>query len=227
MRLEPSRRALVGQNHITEPILQHPTLDVGMDRQRLTAAIGHDAGRGGIVQAAGIQQVERRDVIADAGMLGRRGGRTAQRRGGLGLGRAGRAEQVGQAEGFLRGGGAGVVIGAAVAAHKETAGCRAFGNTGRSSSRRGGNGRRCRSGRLQLPSAGLEMSEGIRHREGGQDRHAGALEPVHDSSVCVGRPPRLEVISASSGWALAFRWNDATDTRSMEVRDGPGCLVGG
>lgn len=30
------------------------------------------------------------------------------------------------------------------------------------------------------------MSEGIRHRESGQDRHAGALEPVHGwSCICV------------------------------------------
>ena len=131
MRLKSSGWALVGQNHITQPILQYPTLDVRMDRQGLSAAIGHHAGCGRIVQTAGIQQIERRNVIADAGMLGRGGGRTPQSRGGLGLGRAGRTEQVGQAEGFLRG--AGVVIGAAVAAHKETAGGRVFGNTGRSS----------------------------------------------------------------------------------------------
>lgn len=183
MRLESSGWALVGQNHITQPILQYSTLDVGMDRKRFSAAIGHDAGRGRIVQATGIQQIERRNVIADAGVLGRSGGRTPQSRGGLGLGCAGRTEQVGQAERFLRGGGAGIVIGAAVAAHKETAGGRVLGNTGRGS-RRGGNSRRCRSGR-QKPSAGLEVSKGIRYREGGQDRHAGALEPVHDSSVYV------------------------------------------
>lgn len=183
MRLESSGWALIGQNHITQTILQYPTLDIGMDRQGLSAAIGHDAGCGRIIQTARIQQIERRNVITDTRVLGRRGGRTPQSRGGLGLGRAGRTEQVGQAEGLL-GGGARVVIGASVAAHKETAGGRGFRCTGRSS-RRGSNSRRCRSGR-QEPSAGLEVSEGIRYREGGQDRHAGALEPVHDwSCLCV------------------------------------------
>ena len=119
MRLEASRRALIGQNHIAQPILQNAALDLGMDREGLAAAAGHDAGTGRIVQpAAGIQQVERGDVVADAGMLGRRRGRAAQGGGGLGLGRVGRPEQGREGEGILGGGGSAVlvVVGAAVAA---------------------------------------------------------------------------------------------------------------
>ena len=141
MRLETARRALIGQNHIAQPILQNSALDLGMDREGIAAPPGHDAGTGRIVQAGtGIQQVERGDVVADAGMLGRRRGRPAEGRGGLGLGRVGRTEEGREGEGLLGGGGGGavlVVVGAAVAAHEAAAGGRFSRDAGGGRRRRG------------------------------------------------------------------------------------------